>query len=474
METFAKLSDRGRFVRTLLTVAAVVLAIFAYYCAIYFFYRNTYISPAYILNRDFYITSIFIAIYWIILEFWLNLNEVYRSRSYGYIALFHFVESVLGTVFLTFTIIILGLPNFGRDVILLFGALSFIFCLSAKIIFYFLLRRYRRRGNNLKTVVIICDKTGERLINLLLTKFEWGYHVKCLIGDSYIMDHFQNTLPVYLNDGPILDEQLTQDVDELIYARDFDSSYEITSLIDLCTDLGITFRLYSSFFNRISSNTQLRYFDTYAVITISNTPTNYIGLLAKRIFDFVFSLCVMVIGLPIWILVAVLIKIDSKGPIFFKQRRSGLKGKIFSVYKFRTMCDGAEKMRDELESENEMTGPVFKIKDDPRVTRLGRILRKSGIDEIPQFFNVFRGDMSVVGPRPPIPTEVEKYERWQLRRLAMRPGITCLWQVARNRNEISFEEWMRMDMNYIDNWSFSLDIVIILKTIRTIFRGDGR
>ncbi len=474
MDAIVKLSNRARFVRVLLSIVSVVLAILAYFSAIALFYKDIYPSLWMIMNRDFLITSIFIALYWVILEFWLNLNEVYRSRSYAIIVLFHFIESVLGTVFLTFTITVVGLPNFGRDVLMAFGGFSFFYCLGAKIIFYKCLRIYRKRGHNLKTVVFICDKTGERLVNLILSKFEWGYRVKCIIGDAYIIDRFTNVVPVYPYSTASLEEQLTPDVDELIYARDYDSSREITELIDVCSDLGITFRLYSSFFNRISSNTQLRYFDTNAVITISNTPTNYIGLLAKRVFDIVFSLCVLTIGLPFLLIIALIIKIDSPGPILFKQRRSGAKGRTFNLYKFRTMCANAEELRPELEAENEMTGPVFKIKDDPRITRVGHFLRKAGIDELPQFYNVLRGDMSVVGPRPPIPEEVEQYERWQLRRLAMRPGITCLWQIARNRNQITFAEWMRMDMNYIDNWSFSLDIVIILKTIRTIFRGDGR
>jgi lipopolysaccharide/colanic/teichoic acid biosynthesis glycosyltransferase len=169
-----------------------------------------------------------------------------------------------------------------------------------------------------------------------------------------------------------------------------------------------------------------------------------------------------------------LINLDSEGPIFFKQKRSGFKGKVFDVYKFRTMVVNAEELKAKLMQQNEMTGPVFKMTNDPRITRVGKWLRKSGIDEFPQFLNVFLGDMSIVGPRPPLPAEVAQYERWQLRRLAMKPGITCLWQIAPSRNSISFEEWMRMDMEYIDNWSLLLDVIIIFKTVRTIVRADGK
>jgi exopolysaccharide biosynthesis polyprenyl glycosylphosphotransferase len=219
---------------------------------------------------------------------------------------------------------------------------------------------------------------------------------------------------------------------------------------------------------------QVRYFDTQAVLTICNTPTDYTGLLGKRVADILSALGVIIIGMPFFLLVALIIKLDSKGPVFFKQKRSGLRGKTFNLYKFRTMVVGADKMKAELQAQNEMSGPAFKMTNDPRITRVGRFLRKVGIDEFPQFINVLRGDMSMIGPRPPLPDEVAKYERWQMRRLSMRPGITCLWQVSRERNSITFDEWMRLDMEYIDNWSISLDIVIILKTVRTMFRADGK
>jgi lipopolysaccharide/colanic/teichoic acid biosynthesis glycosyltransferase len=176
---------------------------------------------------------------------------------------------------------------------------------------------------------------------------------------------------------------------------------------------------------------------------------------------------------PVYFLLALAIKIDSKGPVFFKQKRVGLRGRKFIVYKFRTMVTNAEELKEKLMQQNEMDGPVFKMTNDPRITRVGRFLRKTSLDELPQFFNVLIGDMSVIGPRPPLPDEVRQYERWQLRRLSMKPGITCIWQVS-GRNNIPFDEWMKMDLEYIDNWSLKLDFIIFLKTIRTMIRGDGK
>jgi len=163
----------------------------------------------------------------------------------------------------------------------------------------------------------------------------------------------------------------------------------------------------------------------------------------------------------------------SNGPVFFKQKRVGLRGRTFYMYKFRTMVVNAESLQASLLDQNEADGPVFKIKNDPRITTIGKFLRKSGLDELPQFINVLIGDMSLVGPRPPIPAEVKQYERWQLRRLSMKPGITCTWQIKPNRNDISFEEWMKMDLQYIDNWSNKLDLILFIKTIRTILKGSG-
>jgi lipopolysaccharide/colanic/teichoic acid biosynthesis glycosyltransferase len=170
-----------------------------------------------------------------------------------------------------------------------------------------------------------------------------------------------------------------------------------------------------------------------------------------------------------------LIKGFSPGSVFYTQVRCGLYGRKFTLFKFRTMVPNAEEMQDSLSVFNEATGPAFKIKKDPRIIPyIGTFLRKISLDELPQFINVLRGEMSVVGPRPPIPSEVEKYELWQRRRLSMKPGITCLWQVQPRRNDISFEQWMDMDMNYIDHWSLRLDILIILKTIPAIIFGRGR
>lgn len=183
----------------------------------------------------------------------------------------------------------------------------------------------------------------------------------------------------------------------------------------------------------------------------------------------------MVLSVPFFMFVALAMKLSSKGPVFYKDERCGLNKRKFMLYKFRTMVDDANERRCELEALNEADGPVFKIKDDPRIIPfIGRLLRKTSLDELPQFLNVLKGEMSLIGPRPPIPAEVEKYEIRQRRRLSMKPGITCLWQVTPNRNKVTFDDWMRMDLEYIDNWSLWLDFKIFWKTIWVMLTGSGR
>ena len=200
--------------------------------------------------------------------------------------------------------------------------------------------------------------------------------------------------------------------------------------------------------------------------------TNKIVSIPKTVFDKIGALVGIIIASPLALLIALAIKLGDGGPIFFKQVRSGMNGRPFIFYKFRTMNVNAESQKNELLSLNELSGPVFKITDDPRVTLVGKFLRKTSMDELPQFYNVIKGDMSLVGPRPPLPSEVKQYQVWQYRRLSVKPGITCLWQIN-GRNNIDFDKWMKLDLYYIDNWSFWTDIKIILKTFPVILRCNG-
>jgi len=193
----------------------------------------------------------------------------------------------------------------------------------------------------------------------------------------------------------------------------------------------------------------------------------------KRVFDIVAGSLALGMLWPVFVIIAVLIKVTSRGPVYFRQRRVGLRGRQFQMLKFRSMVFNAEELKAKLKERNERTGPVFKIRKDPRITPIGRFLRKYSLDELPQLINVVRGEMSVVGPRPPVPSEVGQYEPWQFRRLAVCPGLTCTWQSRADRHQIAFDDWMYLDMQYIDHWSLARDFALICKTLPVVLAGNG-
>ena len=191
----------------------------------------------------------------------------------------------------------------------------------------------------------------------------------------------------------------------------------------------------------------------------------------KRTMDIFGSIIGILLLSPVFLIVAILIKLDSKGKVLFSQKRVGLKGKEFNIYKFRSMVEDAEELKKLLKDKNEMSGPMFKIKEDPRITKVGKVIRKTSIDELPQLLNVLKGEMSLVGPRPSLPSEVKNFEPWMLKRLEVKPGLTCYWQVS-GRNNISFNEWMELDVKYVNEGNILLDIRLIFKTIFLLF-GDN-
>lgn len=263
-------------------------------------------------------------------------------------------------------------------------------------------------------------------------------------------------------------------VDEVFITLPIKSFYdEIQKVIELCEEAGTPFSLSTDLFgNRIARPGGSAWSGTQDKITYTCVSYPRWKLAIKRLIDIAGSLFALtVLALPM-LAIAALIKLTSRGPVFFCQERAGKNHKRFKMIKFRTMVTDAEKIKEKLAALNEQDGPAFKMKNDPRITWIGRILRKTSLDELPQFINVLLGQMSIVGPRPPILAEVEEYEWWQRRRLSMRPGLTCFWQVS-GRNEISFEEWMQLDLQYIDNWSLTTDLKLILKTVVIVLRGTG-
>jgi exopolysaccharide biosynthesis polyprenyl glycosylphosphotransferase len=247
---------------------------------------------------------------------------------------------------------------------------------------------------------------------------------------------------------------------------------QIRRLARHCDTVGLDFAFTSPEIRNILERYVKETIDDHHFFLIKSIRRSPRQVLLKHLVDFLVSAFLIVLSLPLWVIIPVLIKRDSQGPALFRQERIGKNGRRFVMYKFRSMVHDAEDKLESLASLNEVDGPAFKMKDDPRITRIGKILRRMSLDELPQLLNVLKGDMSLVGPRPPIFKEVLQYQRWERKRLSVVPGITCFWQVS-GRSELKFNEWMKLDMQYIDNWSLILDMKILIMTISAVLSSRG-
>jgi exopolysaccharide biosynthesis polyprenyl glycosylphosphotransferase len=261
-------------------------------------------------------------------------------------------------------------------------------------------------------------------------------------------------------------------VDEVVFAVSMQELARLEPLMSHCANVGVKTRVQLEFLPASYSHIYLETFRDVPLLSLSTSPESELRLLLKRVGDVVLSAVSLVLLFPLLLAIAAAIRITSPGNVLFRQTRCGLGGRKFTLYKFRSMVNNAEQLRAELHQLNESDGPTFKISDDPRITPVGRILRRFSLDELPQLCNILRGDMSFVGPRPAIPDEVEKYESWQRRRLRMRPGLTCIW-VLEGRSNVNFQRWVQLDLAYIDNWSLWLDCKIFLRTIPIVISGKG-
>jgi len=320
----------------------------------------------------------------------------------------------------------------------------------------------------------------------VLFRYRQGYargrrHV-AVIGDSDAADSFRSAMETHAEWGlkpvgvfPLSEARAVLErgeIDEMIFVVERQRLESCEDLFLSCEELGVTATVVLNLFPHSIARMELHELDGFPLLRFTRTPTDESLLFIRRVMDVVLAACLILVTLPGMLAAAAMIRLTSPGPVLFSQRRLGLHGRPFVMHKFRSMTDDAEGRRAELDSINEMDGPVFKASRDPRITPVGRWLRRFSIDELPQLYNVLKGEMSLVGPRPPLPDEVARYERWQRRRLSMKPGITCLWQIS-GRNHVGFDEWMRLDLSYIDNWSLLLDLKILLKTVPTVLLGKG-
>jgi exopolysaccharide biosynthesis polyprenyl glycosylphosphotransferase len=334
--------------------------------------------------------------------------------------------------------------------------------------------------NAVNLLIVGKGKRVAQFIDKIKNKPELGYSIYGIIDDEEYPEKKNGHLYKKINNIPIigylynLDKILSNNpIDEVIFIVPRSRLHYMENVIHhICATYGIKVNIAVDLFDITIANAKLSEVDNLHMLTFDSNPAREWQLMVKRLVDITVSLIILSILIIPLLVVAAMIKLTSPGPVLFVQKRVGVNGKLFSLYKFRSMYKDADKKLKQVLDKNIMTGPVFKMKNDPRVTPVGRIIRKYSIDEFPQFFNVLAGHMSLVGPRPNLITEVKQYQPWQMRRLSMRPGITCLWQIN-GRSNTSFEYWMKKDLMYLDEWSLGLDFKILYKTVPVVLKATG-
>ncbi len=417
-----------------------------------------------------FLIFLFWAIVIVLFFFLFGLYETRRELSYldeavlVLRALFFSSLPTAGAVF------ILQVKEFSRLVFLInILALAFTLTLWRMGKRYLIRRRVARGFNNQHVLIVGAGKVGQALSREISRERYLGLEVVGFLDDH--PERVPAGLKILGRTGDFEEVARREFVDEVLIS--IPSERDLTArLITEARRLGKSIRVVPDLLSLGMEGIKADYLGRIPLLEYYGKGLHGTDLLLKRGFDILVSSLSLILLSPLLLLITAAIKIDSRGPVIYVSRRAGKKGKLFNFYKFRTMVKDAEGMMENLRHLDETDGPVFKIRNDPRVTRVGRFLRRYSLDELPQLWNVFKGDMSLVGPRPPTPDEVAKYSDWQLKRLEIRPGMTCLWQV-KGRTDLSFREWMKLDLFYIENWSFWLDIKILLRTILVVFRGQG-
>ncbi|OGC01874.1 hypothetical protein A2V82_02615 [candidate division KSB1 bacterium RBG_16_48_16] len=369
--------------------------------------------------------------------------------------------------------------NVGNEVLLTFWASCLVLTIVARTAVREYLVYLRTHGRNLRKVVFV--GSGPRALDVaqkVMSRSELGYQLLGFVDDYF--DTVQGkALPTAkrlcgLDEFPrLIDEQV---VDEVFICLPIKSYYEkIRKIAHICQELGIVCRVPSDWFELTTGKSSAFSLNGIPMLTMYSGSENQLEQLwIKRTMDIILSTLALILFAPLLTFIAFLIKVSSNGPVFFTQERVGFNRRLFKMIKFRTMVENAETLLADLEHMNQADGPAFKIENDPRITRIGKWLRKTSLDELPQLFNVLQGEMSLVGPRPlPLRDVMGIDERWQKRRFSMRPGLTCLWQVN-GRHKVRFQEWMKLDLEYIDRWSLGLDLKIMLKTFPIMLKATGQ
>jgi exopolysaccharide biosynthesis polyprenyl glycosylphosphotransferase len=413
--------------------------------------------------------------YTVLLVGFLALDGVYRDRREGswFDALYRIANATTTVVVLLIAATFIIQPLvYSRLLLLEAGVITIALLAGYRLLRLGVEAHLRRRGVGVESVLIVgAGELGRMVMRNLVARPELGYRVVGFVDDDLSkgdLGRFK-ALGGLESIGSVLK---AEHVDQVIITLPWMYHRTIMGLVRACESLGVTARVVPDVFQLSLNRVNLDDLGGIPLMSLKETRLPRAARLLKRALDVVLATAGLVGLSPLILLTSALIRLDSPGPALFKQKRVGERGRLFNIYKFRSMQVGAEEQQAELKTRNEASGPLFKIKADPRLTRFGRFLRRSSLDELPQLLNVLRGEMSVVGPRPGLPSEVAEYQPWHRQRLEVPPGITGLWQVS-GRSDVTFDEMCLLDIYYIENWSLALDLVIMLRTIPRVLFAEG-
>ncbi|MBM3333097.1 sugar transferase [Candidatus Sumerlaeota bacterium] len=364
-----------------------------------------------------------------------------------------------------------------RGMVVLTAVFYFFLLLAKSLMLGRILKRLRQRGRNVRTLLLVGNGGPvKEFIQVVSSHPLWGFRIEGIVSDKLTApnDETVEGVPVLGSLPQLFNVVQSRAIDEVIFLPCYITLDDLSPYLEGCEEMGVRASLSLNFYQPSIAKPLFERVKDIPLVCYSPTKEMNLALMFKYTFDRIAAAILLVIASPIMALTSLAIKLTSKRgePVFFGQTRVGLNGRLFKLWKFRSMCVDADKDLEKLRAMSEVDGPVFKMRDDPRITPIGGFLRRWSIDELPQLFNVLRGEMSLVGPRPPTAPEVAQYDRWQRRRLSMKPGITCLWQVS-GRSKLSFETWVKLDLQYIDNWSLLLDFKILLRTVVAVLKHEG-
>ena len=435
-------------------------------------------------DPNYYIILLLIIIAWYISFKWMGMYMSFRQQPFWQFFVVVVKSCLMGMVLVSLAMYLMHIKGVSRLLIGIFLVLNIGTLTLFKYIVYKALERVRQSGLNTRNVLVVgSGRQAREVIAAVEQHRGTGYQILgCFEVDEEKMGQTvangHKVIGLVKDLEPFLRNNI---VDELVFAMPLRLIDKGDRYMVLAESMGIKVRIipdwelhYLMYRPDIATIRFEEFLGVYNM-SLQSTPPNEGQLLIKQVMDAAGALVLIVLLLPVFAGIAAAIKAFSKGPVFYTQERLGLNGRRFQVIKFRTMVEKADEMLKELAEMNEADGPAFKIKNDPRIIPwVGQFLRKTSLDELPQLFNVLKGEMSLVKPRPPIPREVDEYSVWHRRRLSMKPGLTCLWQIAPRRNDLSFEEWMKLDLKYIDTWSLFNDFKILVLTAKAVLTGAGR